>query len=215
MTVQSDSTLICFAVPSESQALRIARPDLKILHTGMGHENAAQAVEHYLETNDRPGMIISAGFAGGLNPRIKTGEVLIDATHAPPLSPYVDSNREAIGSFLCLKRIADTAVEKEQIWRNTKKDAVEMESGVILKIADEHHIPFATIRVISDAADEDLPINFNHLMTSDMRIHFPKLLWTLARKPSTIPKLIRFNKSIQRSAKNLAQCLSDALPKHS
>jgi nucleoside phosphorylase len=158
-------------------------------------------------------MIISAGFAGGLNPAIKTGEVLIERAQNQSFSPTFSSCDAINGTFLCVERIADKAKEKRQLWKDSNKDAVEMESGVIHKIAHENHIPCLTIRVISDAADEDLPIDFNRLMTADMRIHFPKLLWTLARQPSTIPKLIRFNKNIQRSALNLAQTISRALPK--
>jgi len=158
-------------------------------------------------------MIISAGFAGGLNPAIKTGEVLIECTQEQSLSPTFNSCDAINGTFLCVERIADKAMEKGQLWKESNKDAVEMESGVIHKIAHGNHIPCITIRVISDAADEDLPIDFNRLMTADMRIHFPKLLWTLACQPSTIPRLIRFNKSIQRSAINLAQTIAKALPK--
>ncbi|MBT5708597.1 hypothetical protein N8737_00730 [Verrucomicrobia bacterium] len=213
MAVPSPSPLVCFAVPSESQSLRKSRPDLKILHTGMGHENAKKTLASYLKKRERPSMIISAGFAGGLNPAIKTGEVLIERTQNHSFSPTFNSCDAINGTFLCVERIADKAKEKGQLWKDSNKDAVEMESGVIHKIAHENHIPCLTIRVISDAADEDLPIDFNRLMTADMRIHFPKLLWTLARQPSTIPKLIRFNKNIQRSALNLAQTISKALPK--
>jgi adenosylhomocysteine nucleosidase len=213
MTDHSPNPLVCFAVPSESLYLRKSRPDLKILHTGMGHVNANKTLITYLETNKPPSMIISAGFAGGLNPAIKTGEVLIEGAQNQSLSPRFNSCDASKGTFLCVERIADKAMEKGHLRRESNKDAVEMESGVIHKIAHRNHIPCVTIRVISDAANEDLPIDFNRLMTADMKIHFPKLLWTLALQPSTIPKLIRFNKNVQRSARNLAQTISKALPK--
>lgn len=213
MAVQCPSPLVCFAVPSESQYLRKSRSDLNIFHTGMGHENAEKTLRSYLESNELPSMIVSAGFAGGLNPAIKTGEVLIEHSPDRMSLPAFDSCDATKGTFLCVEKIADKATEKRQLWKESNQDAVEMESGIIHKIAQENHIPCVTIRVISDAADEDLPIDFNRLMTADMRIHFPKLLWTLACRPSTIPKLIHFNKNVQRSARNLALTISNALPK--
>ena len=72
---------------------------------------------------------------------------------------------------------------KPALWQSTGADAVEMESSVIRNICREQKIPSATIRVISDDASQDLPLDFNAMMTPEDRIHYPKLIWAVLSRP--------------------------------
>jgi hypothetical protein len=63
------------------------------------------------------------------------------------------------------------------------------------------------VRVISDAASEDLPLDFGALMTPDQRIDFLRLAGALLRSPGKVPALIRFSRSLSQSAGNLARVL--------
>jgi len=63
----------------------------------------------------------------------------------------------------------------------TGADAVEMESG-----SDSCHLPRARNslrdgwRVISDTANEDLPLDFNALSKPDLNLDYGKLAWAIA-----------------------------------
>jgi len=111
------------------------------------------------------------------------------------------------GKFYCHKRVAITTAEKAELWRTTGADAVEMESSVIRTICNELEVPSATIRVISDDATRDLPLDFNALMTSDDRIDFPRLIWAIARRPARIAKLIEFQRQTIEASRKLGLVL--------
>jgi hypothetical protein len=86
-----------------------------------------------------------------------------------------------------------------------------MESSVIRTICREFKIPSTTIRVISDDAAQDLPLDFNALMTSEDRINYLKLLWAVFSRPSRIPKLVQFQHQTLDAARRLGAVLEDLL----
>ena len=80
-------------------------------------------------------------------------------------------------------------------------------SGYFLESPRARQIPSATIRVISDDATQDLPLDFNAMMTPEDRIHYPKLLWAVLSRPGRIGKMMDF----QRQTVAASQALGDVL----
>ena len=190
------STLICFALKEEAapfrSGLRRGQP-ISILLTGIGRQNAEKSVREFLaggasvpasrsqdqarlaRTLAPPDLVLTCGFAGGLNPGLKLGEVLLEIGNRKSeigneLEPrYVGCYEKllAVGAkqakFFCANRVATTAAEKKKLRDETGADAVEMESAAIHAVCAERGIPCVTVRVISDTANEDLPLDFNAL----------------------------------------------------
>ena len=214
-----------------------SRPDIQILLTGMGQRNAERSIRSALQDGahnspfsdkprnlptvrspspqpspqgegvQRPGMILTCGFAGALNPDLPLGTVLFSCDDTPHLQPRLLATGAIPSRFHCSNRVASTAAEKRQLWESTHADAVEMESQVICNICSEHQIPCATIRVILDTASEDLPLDFNFLMTADQQMDYRKLAFSLAKSPSKIAALLRLQKQSKEAAKRLADVL--------
>jgi adenosylhomocysteine nucleosidase len=93
----------------------------------------------------------------------------------------------------------------------TGADAVEMESAAIQAVCAERGIPCATVRVISDTAHEDLPLDFNALAKPDQSLDFGKLFLALAKSPGKIGALMQLQQKTKFAAEQLAAVLSKIL----
>ncbi|MDB6021672.1 MAG: phosphorylase [Pedosphaera sp.] len=209
LNMNTPLVLICFAVKEEAKFMR-QNADARILVTGMGQKNAAESLRKELALA-RPELLLTCGFAGGLNPKLKLTDIVFDADSESGLAEKLTGLGAVPARFHFADRVAVTAVEKQSLWQSTGADAVEMESFVMRKICRENKIPSVTVRVISDEAGEDLPLDFNALMTPDCRIDFAKLALKLLSGPQKIPRLMKFQKQTILAARKLAETLETLL----
>jgi adenosylhomocysteine nucleosidase len=203
------STLVCFAVREEAgpfQKRVHGRSGVKVLVTGIGHQNTLKSLHAALA--ERPAAVLTCGFAGGLNPQLQTGTVVF---YAPGENPWQTALLEAgarLAKFHCADRVVVTVADKQRLWQTTGADAVEMESGCICEICREQKIPVAVVRVILDPADEDLPLDFNLLLTKEQRLDAAKMAVALARAPTRLPALLRLQKQSRAAAEALGAVLA-------
>jgi adenosylhomocysteine nucleosidase len=208
-------TLVCFAVGTEAAPFRRRQPSgTQVVVTGMGAANALRGIAAAVDRH-RPGRVVTCGFAGGLVPGVPRGTVLFDldddgASDAGPMRGWAGRLRAVgarSGRIHCAARVAVTLEDKRRLHAQTGADAVEMESGVIRAFCRERGIPSATVRVVSDAADEPLPVDFNGLLTADHRLHPGRLLATIVRSPRVIGGLLRLGRHTREAAVRLADVL--------
>jgi len=233
-----------------------AAPATSILITGIGRRNAEKSVRDFLaghsdgvsgpasrsqdapasqarfaRTLAPPELVLTCGFAGGLNPDLKLGDVVFELTdrrgelHEPqtemelgarvtrpsessPLREKLVAAGAKPAKFFRADRIATTVAEKKKLRGETGADAVEMESAAIHAICAERGIPCATVRVISDTANEDLPLDFNRLSKPDQSLDYGKLAWAIARSPGKIGALLKLRKQTRFAAEQLAEVLA-------
>lgn len=212
MTATSASTLVCFAVREEARPFQqiVSGGNVRVLVTGMGKRNAEASLRKSIVAA-QPGRVISCGFAGGLDPELKLGAILFTVDDMGEFEKALRSAGARPGKFHCSDRVAATAAEKHALRERTGADAVEMESGVMGVVCRESGIPFATVRVILDTAGEDLPLDFNKLMTRRDTLSYPKLAGALVASPGKIAVLMRFQKKTQEAAEALARVLANSL----
>jgi len=223
-------TLVCFALAEEAAPFRKRiknRRDISVLITGMGQQNARAALDRVLaaalgsrhrqtagsspdDTLTRATTVFTCGFAGGLNPALAPGDVLFETADDALQEKLLIAGAKP-AKFYCSARIAVTAAEKAELRQTTGADAVEMESGAIHALCHERGLAVATMRVISDTAKDDLPLDFNQLTHPDLRLDYRKLAGVLARSPGTIIPLLRLHKKCRRAAERLALVLEIAL----
>jgi adenosylhomocysteine nucleosidase len=154
-------------------------------------------------------LVLTCGFAGGLNPELKLGDVLFElSTLNSQLSTHLLASGAKPAKFFCADRIATTVAEKKKLLAETGADAVEMESAAIHAVCRERGIPCATVRVISDTASEDLPLDFNALSKPDKNMDYSKLFLAIAKSPGKIGALMQLQKKTRFAAEQLAEVLA-------
>ena len=108
-----------------------------------------------------------------------------------------------------MDRLLSTTGEKRAAFEKTRADAVDMEFAAIQQVCAEKGIPCANVRIISDAADKNLPLDLNSLMTSRMTVSYWRLAWVLLKSPRRIRSLIQFVCRCSLLAQDLAEALAE------
>ena len=229
------STIICFALKEEAAPFQkvAAAQAASILLTGIGRQNAEKSLREFLAGGASvpasrlqasstgqarlvsslapPDLVLTCGFAGGLNPDLKLGDVLFESGKRKAESGNLEEQLLAAGAkpakFFCADRIATTVAEKKALRAETGADAVDMESAAIHAVCAQRGIPCATVRVISDTANEDLPLDFNALVKPDKSLDYGKLFLAIARSPGKVGALMELQKKTRFAAEQLAGVL--------
>ncbi len=206
-------TLVLFALPEEAapfQRLAGGLPGIQTRVTGMGRKNSEAALIAALAETSFA-RVLTCGYAGALNPALRAGDVLFDCDELPALRAAFLAAGALEARFHCHTRIAATAAEKRSLRSACEADAVEMESGVVRQLCRHRDIPSATLRAVSDTAGEDLPLDFNRLVTPACRLHAGRLAAAILRRPTCVSGLLRLRRQSRLAARELARVLAQAL----
>jgi adenosylhomocysteine nucleosidase len=160
---------------------------------------------------------ITSGLAGALRAEHKVGEVLVarsisiadtdgNVSCDPELvAAAAASGAKVVEHFYTANEVVLRAEEKRELGR--RADAVEMESGVILRSAVALDARAVAVRGISDEVDENLPLDFNRVTTESGAVSIPRVLGQVVKRPTAVPSLIRFGQRSRLAAEKLAAFL--------
>jgi len=204
---------------------------------GMGGENAARAARQLVAAG--AGALLSWGVAGGLDPGLACGTVVLphevvrgsDALQASPprrfatcptwrerLAAALQAHaRLASGALLSSDTPVAAAGLKARLFEETRAVAVDMESAAVAAVAADHGLPFVALRVILDTARDSLP-------ESILRAFAPVAAggagaaraWTLLRwlrhAPADFGPLLRLAGQYRVARRTLSDCARRAEP---
>ncbi len=150
----------------------LAGRNLVLARSGVGRQAAERACGTILDLYPVTS-IVSFGYCGALNPRLAVGDVVICSSvrstagssdqerrcDASLLSSMRASKRlsSGLGSGVTSPRLVASIEDKRALFESCGADVVDMESYWIGVVAGENGIPFASVRVVSDAASDGLP----------------------------------------------------------
>jgi len=209
--MEHNSIVVCFALPEEAGPFQKRCGDIPVFFTGIGKVNAEKAAREYLKGH-APALLLTCGFAGGLDPGLNVGDVVFEtARENGGKEDSLHAKLIAAGAMpakiFCADKIAGTVAEKKKLREETGADAAEMESGAIQSVCRGLGMSCATVRVISDTADEDLPLDFNEFLTPDKQLDMSKLMLSVAKKPWKMGALMDLRKKTKLAAERLGEVL--------
>jgi adenosylhomocysteine nucleosidase len=189
--------------------------ELTVLLTGMGGENADKAMRTIpVEMHD---VCISAGLAGALESHLKPRDIVVARTsETSDRKLRVESDAVLVNlARECGARLIHVSVTSGKIvaTSNAKQElassgsVVEMETSHVLAAAGKHHVPAVAVRAISDAADEDLPVDFGRILDSRGHLRFGGLLTEVGLHPHRLLPLMKFAGQSRAARKSLADFL--------
>jgi adenosylhomocysteine nucleosidase len=194
---------------------QIGRATVDFVVTGMGPANAKRAATAAMSLPHA--ICICAGFAGGLKPEHRVGDILAaEAVQQVGKSKTLECNlRLATLALGCgAKRVkrfftSDTVIAnaEEKARLAPFADAVDLESFAILSAAREHDLSAVVIRVISDPYDQDMPVDFGASIDERGQVRIGGIVRAVVTHPLQIPALIRLGRESRTAAQGLAHFL--------
>src|SRR5947209_1104352 len=183
---------------------------------GAGPNRAAEAAEVARTNmpNSGAGAVVSTGFCGALDPKLKVGDVFVASGiqvggELTPVATPQCSRAHATGTIVSMDRVAQTTEEKRDLC-SAGAQAVEMEAAGVLSRVREWGMPFYCIRSVTDLANESFHIDFNAARTPDGRFSTPRILAAAIASPITIaPELIELRRRCATAARSLGEFIAD------
>lgn len=211
--MENKGVAVCFALAEEAGAFqKMCGDKVPVFLTGIGRENAERSAREFL-AGYTPSLLMTCGFAGGLNAELKIGDVVFEIPTKEGTDAFDRIRSKLIAAnakeakFFCAERIAVTAADKKKLRETTGADVAEMESGAVQAVCQARGIPCVTVRVISDTANEDLPLDFNQFLKEDKSMDMSKLMMAVAKAPWKMGALMELQKNTKLAAQRLAEAL--------
>jgi adenosylhomocysteine nucleosidase len=188
-----------------------------IVQSGPGRERAVRAA-HALIDGHRPGVVISAGFAGALDATLRRGDIvaadsIVDET-GRELTPdrallsAAESRGARAGRLLTVDRVIRASEEKLALGRKHAALAADMETLAVAEVCGDRQQPFLALRVINDAAEDVLPHDVERLLAQETGARrLGAAVRLIFNRPSTFVDLLRLQHRAIEASDRLAKFL--------
>jgi adenosylhomocysteine nucleosidase len=190
-----------------------------VILTGPGKAAARRGTE-LLIAGHRPRWIISAGFAGALDPALARndpvvpgevvdleGEVITLGTSIPSLPPRVRTGCR----LLSVNRVITRAADKAELRRVSGADLIDMETSAVAMLARERSLRFLSLRIISDDATVELPSEVANLLSHSGSYRLGMALRAIWRRPGAIKDFWNLHAQALEASDQLGTCLKRLL----
>lgn len=171
---------------------------------GIGQEAAFMAADVAL-ANSRAEMLVSAGFAGALQPEGRVADVLCPAVVVGAESGERFNTLGGRGTLVSSREVVQSR-EKRQLGARFAAEAVDMEAVAVAALARQRGVGFLAVKAISDELDSALPPVGRFV---DRAGHFQtnRFLVYMAVRPHLWPMVRRLARDSEGAARALCRQL--------
>jgi adenosylhomocysteine nucleosidase len=192
----------------EGRAFKFFEKDqVVVVCGGMGSEAARRAAEAVISLFG-PALVVSAGFAGGLDPALPAGHTLTPRHVIDAGDGSRTDSGGGEGVLVTFGTIAD-AEQKAKLAKAYGAHAVDMEAAAVARAAEAHGVRFLACKVISDASDSRLP-PIARFIGEDGHFHGLKFLVFIALRPWLWGGVQKLARDSVMAAGKLCEALADA-----
>lgn len=197
-----------------------------LVRSGVGKQRAEDST---LQVIDRfqPKALISTGYAGAVQPELNVGDLVIadsiaevngerkyfpdpDWLDRARSIPGSDGIKTVVGGLLTVDTVIHEPAAKRELGRDYSVQAVEMETSVIARVAEEKGLPLLSVRAISDSVDQEL-LDSSSFLGSDGEISTLKAGWYVLTHPGSIKSALSLRTQTQLATQSMTRFLSDLL----
>lgn len=186
---------------------------------GVGRAAATRTAEALI-LGHRPQIVISCGFAGGLDPALAVGDILLaDEIVAVPderIAIDLALDRSAIanlphlhiGRLLTVDKLVRTPAEKAALGQAHAALAVDLESIAVAQTCRQLSAPLLSVRIISDAAGDELPREVGKVLAQKSTVgQIGAAVGSLFSRPSSIKDFWKLREDALVQSDKLAKFL--------
>ena len=179
---------------------------------GIGKKAAGRATEVVIRYC-RPELVVSAGIAGAVSPKLKTGVVgrareVIDVESG--VRYPADGGEWAVATASGISSPAG----KRDLALKFGADVVDMECAAVAEVAREHGLEFAAVKAVADEADFDMP-PMAAFVAEDGRFQTGRFVSYVALRPKLWPAVNRLRKVTTTAAVNLSSAVTHLMNEYS
>jgi adenosylhomocysteine nucleosidase len=176
---------------------------------GIGADSARRAAEAVIAIY-APGVVYSVGFAGGLDPGMRVGDILrpqsvVNAGDGSQIR--LESGEGVLVSF---QAVASPG-QKAKLRESFAAQAVDMEAAAVALAAAARGVEFAVLKVISDESDFGLPA-IERFVGPDGRFSEARFALYAAVRPWLWAKVARLARNSSRASRALCESLGKIDP---
>jgi adenosylhomocysteine nucleosidase len=191
-----------------------------VILSGPGRKNAAHATEILIDGH-HPQRVISAGFAGGLSPRLKRNDILVvdrlvnaeggemAVELSAGLAKTLQQPNVHCGALLTNDRVVRSPRERQSLHQRYGAMAVDMETFAVAEVCRRRQVPFSAVRVINDTSDEVLPSDVEYLLTRKAgAAQWGAALGAVCRRPASAKDMYQLRENALIASGRLAKFLA-------
>ncbi|MGV7220033.1 MAG: 5'-methylthioadenosine/S-adenosylhomocysteine nucleosidase [Nitrospinales bacterium] len=208
--------------------------EILLIRSGMGMVRAEASLKAVTQQFSSK-LIISIGYAGGLDPRLKSGDLLIaekiiglakgdilmidekvETTQESVANEYIDKALLVTdemdlnihrGALFTVNKPVLKPEHKNTLGKLYSVHAVDMETLALARFAKENGTPFLSIRAISDTVDQEL-MDLSGLVDESGEVSKIKAGWYVVTHPGSLKGMLSLGQVAKKSTANLTDFIS-------